>query len=364
MERVLYSIWKASLLGKNTFSSKVPIHKLCSQRSPFRFGQTCSYKFTRYLHCTQQVWLRTLFSEEEQNKIMRYLNGVDLENKNPLKGKLKPLQKVVECRSINGPLHNINDLLEKCMLSSTSAVSLCYAVLKSNETSEEPKRLKIPQKPSRSRRFNYLQKSINPIVQDPEAITKLVAVTIAEHSIGYTLLESQESNWKSQRVSDWHALDVTGLSGTNIIFKLWKALPAEEFYVLSCVPRRGIGPDQSKNYGAALSVLCAKTNFNEDAAERIFEVHSSTSARHFNFVVGNELVSPQSMVSHKLNGEEISTPDDHVFGRSLSEVTFSVNATVKYNLYKDDMKEPLCQSLLLGKTFVDYLQERIDKGHK
>lgn len=295
---------------------------------------------------------------------MRYLNGVDLENKNPLKGKLKPLQKVVECRSINGPLHNINDLLEKCMLSSTSAVSLCYAVLKSNETSEEPKRLKIPQKPSRSRRFNYLQKSINPIVQDPEAITKLVAVTIAEHSIGYTLLESQESNWKSQRVSDWHALDVTGLSGTNIIFKLWKALPAEEFYVLSCVPRRGIGPDQSKNYGAALSVLCAKTNFNEDAAERIFEVHSSTSARHFNFVVGNELVSPQSMVSHKLNGEEISTPDDHVFGRSLSEVTFSVNATVKYNLYKDDMKEPLCQSLLLGKTFVDYLQERIDKGHK
>lgn len=85
-------------------------------------------------------------------------------------------------------------------------------------------------------------------------------------------------------------------------------------------------------------------------------MNARDSASHFNFIIGNEIVSSQTMVSSAIFESDASPSDDHVFRKSLKEVTFSKSAKETFSNYDYDARESLCQSLVLGKTFAELMK--------
>ena len=79
-------------------------------------------------------------------------------------------------------------------------------------------------------------------------------------------------------------------------------------------------------------------------------------AREFNFLIGNEIVSSLNIVDNFINNQGAPNSSDHVFSRSLAEVHFQDNCIVRFKEFNDDFRDSLCQSLLLGKTFVELLK--------
>lgn len=166
------------------------------------------------------------------------------------------------------------------------------------------------------------------------------------------------------------------------ILDLAKVLPSGEHYVVAGLSSGAAPFNQYKSFGIVVALLCAKNGFREglfinvcmndfflcvsfsanllplslDLPQKLFEMSGRSPARFFNLIVGNEVVSSGSMVSDCLSRRNMSDTDDHVYRRSLKEVTFEEEAVGKYNAYDDDMKGTLEQTLLVAKGFIEALK--------
>lgn len=310
---------------------------------------------SRNFNVTRSLRLRTLFPEDDQKKIINSVNEI-LQREQKPKGIPIP-KRVFTSFSEIGPLEDINDLLEKYDLSSKNAVKLCYAILESADQPDIESEKKLVKKRGirLDRKLKSLKNSISPVIEDPSAITKFTALTVSDQVVSFVVLECQGSNWKSQNLVDWNVIDVTNLPLFACVTKIWNSLPNDDVFLAYNIPSREQVVIQCRLYGAVMCILCAKNSF-EDVNQKVFEMRGTAPPRHFNLVVGNEIVSPLSMLSSVVEGKEESTPDDHVFRRSVREINFSANARVKFHEFDDVMKESISQSLIVGKAFVELLK--------
>lgn len=91
-------------------------------------------------------------------------------------------------------------------------------------------------------------------------------------------------------------------------------------------------------------------------AGKVYQMNGRAPAKKFNFFIGNEIVSALTIVSRFIDTQGTLNSVDHVFSRSLTEVCIQDDAIARFRELNDDLREPLCQSLLLAKTFVELLR--------
>lgn len=318
---------------------------------------------TRPFHTTSRVWLRTYFSETEQAKIVNFVNKLNSEDM-VWTGKLRAFNKIAQTLPESGPINDVNDLMEKYSLPAATAVQLCKSILKANGEPSELLGIQADRKKkkrsyannSASRKLSYLWRTIKPEVSDPKSISSFTCVVVAERCIAFAMLEKR-NDWNSQVLTDWNVYSISDNSHrTDIILNLSKILPEGECFVVASVHSLQISLNQMKLHGIVLALLCAKYNFREDMAQKLFELNSRSAARHFNLIVGNEVVSSTRLVSDVISSNKMSNADDHVYRRSLQELTFEEKAVQKFEVLDDDSKEPLSQSLIVAKAFIEILK--------
>ncbi|XP_034240208.1 uncharacterized protein LOC117644700 [Thrips palmi] len=373
----MLSIRNANFWKNLHFATKLPrdleSRSICGslyfERRPFFKKEvlSCSCFLIRPLYTTGILKLKTLFSESEQSKIINFVNKLD--PKELLwPGKLRPLNKIAETLPTTGPMTDLNDLLERHALPTSSAVSLCKTILKSSgDPSEllsfhtdkiEKKKLR-ESKPKCSRKWNYLMKTVKPEIANPKSISSFTSIVIADNFLGYAMVEKQ-NDWNSQLLTDWNVYDIPGpgssSSLTDITLNIAKVIPGGEHYVVANLHHFPNSLNQLKVHGAVVALICGKNDFREDLHQRIFETKFRSAARHFNLIVGNEVVSSTNMISDVMSSQKMAESDDHVYRRSLREMTFEQHAVGKYNVSDDDMKESLSQTLLVAKAFTEILR--------
>ncbi|KAK3909903.1 Transcription elongation factor, mitochondrial [Frankliniella fusca] len=325
--------------------------KLCDNKNELNLDY-----LTRCLSVTKPMALRALFPEDDQKKIVSYINEVLVDNERPKRSPI-PVN-IFRAYSEKGPLQNINDLMERYNLSASTAVKLCHTILKKADKPNQYLDDESPKKivPRAGRKLKGLEKSIRPAIEDPLSIRKFTAISVSEEDISFVVLGSRESDWKSQNLMDWNVIPANNLPLSTCITNIWNSIPSNDVFVAFNMPSRGkLATSQLRLYGAVICALCGKFNY-EDVNQKIFEVAGTAPLRHFNLIVGNELISPMNMLANVVEGRKESTADDHVYRRSLSELSFEGNTRSKFIECDDIMKESISHCLAVGKSFVELLK--------